>query len=516
MRQSHLIISNAAVMWIMRILQLLPQVILVPYLISTIGETGYGIYALVWSLTMSINLLQLSLQSGVVKYSAGYLAQGRIDEVNKVVSSSFVYSLVLAVVACVGTLIASIFYKDPSGQMGSALVVVAFMLLLTVPLTPYVAIIQSRQHYYVGAVALTASRYLSLGLVIAWFKLIGPGVGPLIVIMAIMQFLSLSFQIPVAHYLVRGLRNRPRLFDRKIFALISSFGAATVFIALSNALNSTGVRWLMGALASTAFVAHLAIILMPGILLAQAISSMTITIMPATSAYEATGNKKMLQELLIRGMRYTCILVMVGIIVASLLLRDVLTLWVGRDYVFLSQYTFILLATQSFMLTASTAHHMLKGLAKIRGLLLTYVFGYVVIPAIVVLAVFRLYENPYVAATAGLAVGHLICGCAQVALVGKVLGLTMGSMISRVYIQPIASAMIAVLPAFVLQWLFAFKSIFSHLALAALVLSAFAYVMYTLFATAEERKDFFSVYRFGLNKAIVYTRMLRKTISAIV
>ena len=121
MRQSYLILSNAAIMWATRVFLLVPQLILVPYLIGTIGESGYGVYALVWSLMMSIEQLQLSLQQGVVKYSAGFLAQGRMDEVNKVVSTSFVYSILLAVVACAGTLVAAAFYKDPTGQIGSTL-----------------------------------------------------------------------------------------------------------------------------------------------------------------------------------------------------------------------------------------------------------------------------------------------------------------------------------------------------------------------------------------------------------
>ena len=77
-------------MWATQVLQLVPQLIIVPYLIGTIGDAGYGVYALVWSLMMSIEQLQSSLQQGVVKYSAGYLAQGRVDDVNRIVSSSFV------------------------------------------------------------------------------------------------------------------------------------------------------------------------------------------------------------------------------------------------------------------------------------------------------------------------------------------------------------------------------------------------------------------------------------------
>jgi len=90
MRQSHLIISNTVVMWGSRVLLLVPQLILVPYLIGTIGEAGYGIYALIWPLMMSIDQLEITLQQGVVKYSAALLAQNEINKVNQIVSSSFI------------------------------------------------------------------------------------------------------------------------------------------------------------------------------------------------------------------------------------------------------------------------------------------------------------------------------------------------------------------------------------------------------------------------------------------
>ena len=196
MRQSHLILSNAAIMWLCRILMLVPQMILVPYLIGTIGENGYGIYALVWSLMMSIDQLEMSLQSGVIKYSAGFLAQGRIDEVNRVFCSSFIYSIILAVVACAGTLIAAEYYKDPSGQIGIALTVVGIMILFVFPLTPYIAVIRSQQRYYVGAIADTVSKYVSLMAVMVLFHTVGPSVQMLNLIKkAIDFFCSLFFRI---------------------------------------------------------------------------------------------------------------------------------------------------------------------------------------------------------------------------------------------------------------------------------------------------------------------------------
>ena len=55
-----------------------------------------------------------------------------------------------------------------------------------IPRTPYAAIIQSLQRYYVGAIAETVSKYLALLAVVVWFNTVGPSVKALIVISAVM------------------------------------------------------------------------------------------------------------------------------------------------------------------------------------------------------------------------------------------------------------------------------------------------------------------------------------------
>jgi O-antigen/teichoic acid export membrane protein len=197
---------------------------------------------------------------------------------------------------------------------------------------------------------------------VLWFRMVGASVEALVIIMAVTLFLSRLLQVPLAYRLVPGLQNRFHSFDRGSFRLIASFGAAAVLASLCLAANATGVRWLMGTLVSTGFVAHLAIILMPGLLLGQVVGAATTIVMPAASAYEATGNRQMLRELLVRGMRYTTILVLAGVIVASLLMRNILSIWIGSGYVFLAPYALGTFVSVSFMLSTSAAHHMLKGL----------------------------------------------------------------------------------------------------------------------------------------------------------
>jgi len=501
LRQSHLILSNAGIMWATRALLLVPQLILVPFLIRTIGDAGYGVYALIWSLMVSIDQLQKSLQSGVVKYSAAFLAQERIEEVNKVVSSSLVYSILLAILACAGVLVAAAFYDDPSGEIVYSLVVVGVTILFMLPLTPYIAIIQSRQRYYVGAIAETVSKYLTLLTVVVWFHTMGPSVEAPIVIMGVMLFLSRLAQVPVAYRLVPGLQNHPRLFNRESFRLIASFGAAIVLASLCLVTNTTGVRWMMGILVSTSFVAHLAIILMPGLLLSQIVEAVTITVMPATSGYEAMGNRRMLQELLIRGTRYTTILVLAGVIVAGLVMRNVLVAWVGPEYAFLAPYAFVLFASVAFMLSTSTAHHMLKGVGKLRAIVFIYLIGLVIVPISSILAVFAVSRNPYIAVTSGLAVGHLVCGFLQMGFCIKAVHAAgLRSFLMRVYAQPlIAAATISPLALGTLTYS-GVEGLLGRLVASVLLVVLFSIACYVLIATAAERQQLKELTRMVLSK----------------
>ena len=489
MRQSHLILSNAIIIWISRILLLVPQLIMVPYLIQTIGEAGYGVYVLVWSLMMAIAQLQTSLQSGVVKYSAAFLAKEQIEHVNGVVSSTFIYAILLGSIACTAISIPAAFLAERSHELSTSLFLISALVFVMIPLTPYVAVIQSRQRYYVGVIAETFAKYVSLVVIIAWFNLVGPSVEVLVAITAGSLFLSRLAQVPVAYRMVPGLRNHVGLFDWQTFCQISSFGAITVVASACMVANAAGARWLMGLLVSTSFVAHMAIMLMPSVLLSQVVQAITITIMPAASAYEAAGNRAALQELLLRGTRYTTILVLACIAAACVLMPSVLTAWVGHEYEFLAPYSLVLLSSSGFLLSTSTAHHMLKGLGRLREVVFAYFVGLVLIPALLILAVLMVGGNPYIAISAGIAMGNVVCGVLQFVLAMKTVDAGFGKGLVRAYAQPMIAATLVCPVAIALVTHWEIDGILGGLCVGTLAVAAFFAAAYTLFATPGEREQ---------------------------
>lgn len=503
MRQSHLILSNALIIWVSQILGFVPQLVLVPYLISTIGEADYGIYALVWSLIVSIDSLAGSLQQGVIKYSAEFLAQGRMQEVNRIVSSGFIYSIILAFLACSVIFATAALYNGPFGRIGSALAVLGIMVLFIVPLIPYVSIIESSQRYYVGAIASLISQYTGLAILMLWFNLMTPSFEALIVIMTGMLFFARLVQVPVAYRLIPGLQNRLYLFDRESFQLIVHFGAAMFLISVCLAANSTGTRWLMSTLASPTFVAHLAIILMPLALFSRLIGAITFLFMPAASTYAAIGNQQMLKELLLRGVRYITILVLAGVLVAAILMKDILTAWVGSNYAFLAPYALALLVGSAFRECTSIAHHMLKGFGKLRAIVFIYFIGLVMVPAAVILFTFQNWHNAYIAATAGLVAGYLVCGCLQLAVCIKTVHVDFQQIFMYSYAQPLVIAAVVYLSALGIITATGIDNFVGRAGVAMLVLVLFFSGCYGLIATSDERQQVKEIVQTAKNKLVL-------------
>lgn len=476
-------------MWGMQFLGLFPQMVLVPYLVNRIGEGGYGIYALAWSLLASIDQLEKSLQSGIVKYCAGFIAQQRMDEVNKILSTSFIFSLFIGAVFCAVILVVAVSYKTDNEALSVSLIIIGIMLLLIIPVTPFIGIAQSKQRYYIGGIADTTSKYASLIAIVVWFAIFGASVETLIIIMAVTLFISRISQVPITYKLVPGLKNHIGLFDKKSLKMIGAFGAATVIASLCLAFNSTGVRWLMSELVSTTFVTHLVIILMPTLLLSQIIGAMTVTAMPAASAYAILGRQNALRELLTRGARYTMMLSLGVLLSAMVAMTDVLRLWVGQNYEFLAPYALLLLSGCALMQSTSVAHHMLKGMGRVNIVVFVYFVGLVVVPFALIVSMLYMQMNPYIAVSAGLSAGYIVTGFLQIYFCGKAVNAHFGALFIQSYVKPIAAASALFLVNIFLNLITETSGAFWSVSIATSIAVAYYAVCYFLIASSQEREE---------------------------
>ncbi|MFH1114225.1 MAG: hypothetical protein V1792_09915 [Pseudomonadota bacterium] len=451
-----------------------------------------------WALLVSVDQVCSSLQQGVVKYCAAFLAQGRIEEVNSTLSSSFLFALCLATLASVGIISALIIFETALNDLKFCLIVVAFVILSIVPLAPYMAILQAKQRYYIEAVLETASRYGGLAALATWFLLVEPSVTSSVIILGAALTLARLLEVPVAYRLVPRLQNSCAAADWKSFRMIFSFGSLTVLIALSLVANNAGLKWLMGNLVSASLVTHLTIVLMPGMLMTQVVSSMTMTIMPATSSYHAEENRLALTELLIRSVRYTTVLAVCSVLGGCILMKNLIVLWLGEGYAFLTPYAQVVFAAQCFGLSTSAAHHMLKGLGELWLTVCICWTSLAVTPLLLILVLYYGGYDAYFALASGLVSSFVLYGILNIYTTIRVLGINWWSMLCRAYVEPLLAASLFVTLAVSLALHDDWLSVYLRGMLSLGLMAMFLVTCYALISTHAERSD-----------AVSYLKLLR-------
>ncbi len=81
-------LANAVSNWISLALQIVAGLVLTPYIISNVGEARYGIWTVISTIVGYYGLLDLGIQSAVVRYVARYAGQGDYRSMNEVASTS--------------------------------------------------------------------------------------------------------------------------------------------------------------------------------------------------------------------------------------------------------------------------------------------------------------------------------------------------------------------------------------------------------------------------------------------
>ena len=178
-----------------------------------------------------------------------------------------------------------------------------------------------------------------------------------------------------------------------------------------------------------------------------------------------------------------------ALLIAVLLMRNVLNMWVGAEYVFLTPYALLLFAGHSFMLSTSAGHHMLKGLGWLWSTVFISMMGLVVVPIGLMWGVFSSRHNPYLAATAGLVAGNVVYGYLQIMFSSKAVHASLRRILLRVYVQPLVVAAATALVAFGLAIVFGFDSFLARALMSVLAVLLLFGGCYALITTIDERRQ---------------------------
>jgi O-antigen/teichoic acid export membrane protein len=343
-----------------------------PFLIHWLGDTAFGIWVLIFSITGYYGLFDLGIRSSVVRYVSKFAATDDIEDLAKLINTSlFTYSCIGALSLLV-TLFLS-FYVDHIFKIPPELHSTARWLLLLVgasvgigfPLGVVGGYLDGLQRFYVNNWANIAGDIARLvGILLA----VHYGRG-------LLTIAAITVVLPVILSAIRGViayRIQPVPFglkyvDRTTFRTMVNYSSVTMIIMIATQLKFKTDNIVIGTMISAAAVTYFSIGSRIVSYAQQVVMAMAQNFLPIASQSEATGNMDRLRKVFVVGNRI-CALTAFPITAVLLVLgRSVIELWVGKKYVATSYPVLVVLIVPATLMWAQAASgRVLFGISKHR------------------------------------------------------------------------------------------------------------------------------------------------------
>jgi O-antigen/teichoic acid export membrane protein len=282
-----------------------------PFVVSALGDSAYGLWLLVLSLTGYFGFADLGIRPAIVHFVARHDALGECDEVNRYVSSAVVAfalggAVVLAASATAPLWLGAAFGLEealvPAASLAVALVGLDFA--LTLPLNAFSAVLVGKQRYgTLGRADLATLVLRTAGVVVALRA--GGGIAGLAAVQLGSSLFEMGWKTFAAFRAEPRLRFSVRLADRRRAKDLVRYGVLGIVVALGSILahrsDAVIVRTALPLAAITLFQVPAQLAFHARAFLGAASRVLT----PAAGALDARGDARGVARLLENGSRAT-------------------------------------------------------------------------------------------------------------------------------------------------------------------------------------------------------------------
>jgi len=348
------IFRNVGSSWVSLATNVAVGIFLSPFIVHRLGDSAFGIWVLIFSVTGYYGLFDLGIRTSVIRYVSKYTATKEMDLLARHVNTSLGTYLAIGTLSMTVTVILSsyvnhLFPKIPPEMHGQArllLLLVGASVSLGFPLGVFGGILEGLQRYYLlswTAIVMTLSR----AALIVFFLSRGYGLITIALITIALPIVSSIFRmIMVAHYL--PLPYGPKYLDREAFRHMAHFGGTSMIIIVAAQLRLQTDAMIIGRMLSAAAITYFTFASRIMAYAFQVVATLAQVFVPMSSQSEAVGDMDRVRKIYIAGNR-ACALTTFPITATVLILgKSLIEVWVGRKYVPLS---FPVLMTLVFPMT---------------------------------------------------------------------------------------------------------------------------------------------------------------------
>lgn len=361
--------------WAFLLVNVLVAFWMTPFVVAHLGDTAYGIWALVLQLTGYMGIVDVGLRSALVRFISRLSARQEHDALNRLLSSVLILYGVFAP-ACVAVGILLSVYILPHMQVGAGYlrmaqitVVVASGILAGDFLfaTPHSILAGLSRWDIINATWIT-TILVRTALIILFLKL-GFGLVALAVIQLACHVAGYSAEVALIRIfrLVPNLRFILQKPERQEMQPVMQHSWYSLLLSIANRINYQVDTVVIGAFLPIGQVTFYVIGLRLVEYLRDLLNSSTLIVAPVVSSLEAVGDSPQVNSLLVRGTKYSVLIGCLGGVAFLALGRDFIRLWMGSRFEGPSGTVLAILAVGViFSCTQFVSAHVLFGLSKHR------------------------------------------------------------------------------------------------------------------------------------------------------
>ncbi len=350
-------------------------IMLVPFLLHSLGDYGYGVYKLLFSTASYLAVLDFGIGGTITRYIVKYRTEKKEEEKESFMAMGLIIYGVLAlvVIAFASFVCAAIpsMYKASIKADDMQFAQIMFMVLCTT------TAVRLFNHAYHGLFAayerFTYSKGVNITQVLLRVLLLVVGlyfIKSAMVVAAVDLSLAVSILILNIFYTKFGIKFKVKLhkWDNTIAKEAGVFTLAILFQSIINQFNTNANNMILGVFVDAASIALYSIALQLYSMYGNLSTSVSSIFLPSISRNVFAGaSDDEITESIIRPSRMQLMVLLLALSGFVLFGKDFIGVWVGEGYDMVYVLACILLATSTIDLSQNTITSVLKAKNKLHG-----------------------------------------------------------------------------------------------------------------------------------------------------
>jgi len=343
------ILQNIGSSWSALAVNVVVGIFLSPIIVHRLGDTAFGIWVLIFSVTGYYGMFDLGIRTSIVRFVSKYVVTKEADKLASHVNTSlFTYS-VMGLVAFAVTVFLTL-YLDRLFRIPAALQPQARWLMLMAgcsvalgfPLGVFGGILDGMQRFDLTNWSGILSSLLRAVLVVLVLRR-GYGLMMVTAITVIMPILTSILRGVLVFRLLR-VPIALKYVNRESFRQMAHFSAMTTIAIIAAQLRFRTDELVIGSMISAAAVTYFSIGVRPVDYAQQLVASMAQIFVPMSSELEAGGQMDRVRKVYLAGNRACALTVFPITAVIVILGKSIIEVWMGAKYVAISYPVTVIIA----------------------------------------------------------------------------------------------------------------------------------------------------------------------------